>query len=195
MADEYAVKVTVRNNLILRRMKQLGIKSQAELAKLSGIPLQILNSLITLRKAPRSAYTGEWVDAAFALSAALQVEPEELWTEKQRGMALKSNSREVSMSEDVVAQLASGNGTEQMVQKVLTSERISKALLTLTPRHESIIRRKFFQGDTSEDIAKDWGISRSRVHQMEAKALRMLRHPSRSKLLEDINEEGASYDG
>jgi RNA polymerase sigma factor (sigma-70 family) len=195
MADEYAVKVTVRNGLILRQMKKLGIRTQTELAKLSGISLQVLNSLITLRRAPRNTYTGEWIDAAFALSSALQVEPEELWTEKQRGMALKSNSREVSMSEDAVAQLASGNGTEQMVQKVLTSEKISKVLLTLTPRHESIIRRKFFEGDTSEDIAKDWGISRSRVHQMEAKALRILRHPRNSKLLKDINEEGASYDG
>jgi RNA polymerase primary sigma factor len=82
-----------------------------------------------------------------------------------------------------------------MVQKVLTSEKISKVLLTLTPRHESIIRRKFFEGDTSEDIAKDWGITRARVNQIEAKALRILRHPRNSKLLKDINEEGASYDG
>ena len=195
MADEYAVKVTVRNGLILRQMKKLGIRTQTELAKLSGIHPTILGTLIGLKKRPVNPKTGEWLDPAFALSAALQVEPEELWTEKQRGMALESNSREVSMSEDAVAQLASGNGTEQMVQKVLTSEKISKVLLTLTPRHESIIRRKFFEGDTSADIAKDWGISRSRVHQMEAKALRILRHPRNSKLLKDINEEGASYDG
>jgi RNA polymerase sigma factor (sigma-70 family) len=195
MADEYAVKVTVRNGLILRQMKKLGIRTQTELAKLSGIHPTILGTLIGLKKRPVNPKTGEWLDSAFALSAALQVEPEELWTEKQRGMALESNSREVSMSEDAVAQLVSGNGTEQMVQEVLTSEKISKVLLTLTPRHESIIRRKFFEGDTTENIAKDWGISRGRVHQIEAKALRILKHPRNSKLLKDIYEEGASYDG
>jgi RNA polymerase sigma factor (sigma-70 family) len=195
MADEYAVKVTVRNGLILRRMKQLGIKTQTELAKQSGLDPGVVGTLIGLKKRPVSSITGEWLDAAFALSSALQVEPEELWTEKQRGMALERNSREVSMSEDAVAQLASGNGTEQMVQKVLTSEVVSKALQVLSPRYEAIIRRKFFDGDTSEDIAKEWGISRSAVHQMEAKALRKLKHPSRSKILKDINEEGASYGG
>ena len=195
MADEYAVKVTVRNGLILRQMKKLGIRTQTELAKLSGIHPTILGTLIGLKKRPVNPKTGEWLDSAFALSAALQVEPEELWTEKQRGMALESNSREVSMSEDAVAQLASGNGTEQMVQEVLTSEKISKVLLTLTPRHESIIRRKFFEGDTTENIAKDWGISRGRVHQIEAKALRILKHPRNSKLLKDIDAEGASYGG
>ena len=195
MADEYAVKVTVRNGLILRQMKKLGIRTQTELAKQSGLDPSVVGTLIGLKKRPVNHKTGEWLDAAFALSSALHMEPEELWTEKQRGMALERNSREVSMSEDAVAQLASGNGTEQMVQKVLTSEVVSKALQVLSPRYEAIIRRKFFDGDTSEDIAKEWGISRTRVKQMEAAALRKLKHPSRSKLLKDIDAEGASYGG
>jgi DNA-binding CsgD family transcriptional regulator len=193
MADEYAVKVTVRNGLILRQMKKLGIKTQTELAKQSGLDPGVVGTLIGLKKRPVSAYTGEWLDCAFALSAALHMEPEELWTEKQRGMALDRNSREISMSEDAVAQLASGQGTEQMVQKILTSEVVNKALQVLSPRYEAVIRRKFFEGDTSEDIAKEWGISRARVNQMEAKALQKLKHPSRSKLLKDIDVEGASY--
>jgi RNA polymerase sigma factor (sigma-70 family) len=195
MADEYAVKVTVRNNLILRRMKQLGIKSQTELAKLSGINPTIIGTLIGLKKRPVSAHTGEWLDCAFALSSTLQTEPEELWTEKQRGMALDRNSREISMSEDAVAQLASGQGTEQMVQKVLTSERVAKTLQTLTPRQQDIIHRRFFDGQTLEEIAIEMGHTRETIRQIEVRALRKLRHPSRSKLLKDINAEGASYGG
>lgn len=193
MADEYAVKVTVRNNLILRRMKKLGIKSQAELAKQSGLGPQIVGTLIGLKKRPVSAYTGEWLDCAFALSSALQTEPEELWTEKQRGMALGRNSREVSMSEDAVAQLASGNGTEQMVQKVLTSERVAKTLQVLTPRQQDIIHRRFFEEETLDEVAIHHGVHRERIRQIEAKALRKLKHPSNAKLLKDLNEEGISY--
>ena len=195
MADEYVVKVTVRNNLILRRMKQLGIKSQTELAKLSGINPTIIGTLISLKKRPVSSITGEWLDCAFALSSTLQVEPEELWTEKQRGMALERNSREVSMSEDAVAQLASGNGTEQMVQKVLTSERVAKTLQALTPRQQDIIHRRFFDGQTLEEISIEMGHTRETIRQIEVKALRKLRHPSNAKHLKDINAEGASYGG
>jgi RNA polymerase primary sigma factor len=193
MADEYSVKVTVRNNLILRRMKKLGIKSQAELAKLAGVSVHTVNILIGMKKRPMDGKNGEWTDAAFSMSSALQMEPEELWTEKQRGMALGRNSREVSMSEDAVAQLASGNGTEQMVQKVLTSERVAKTLQILTPRQQDIIHRRFFEEETLEEVAIQHGVQRERIRQIEAKALRKLRHPSNAKLLKDLNEEGASY--
>jgi RNA polymerase primary sigma factor len=193
MADEYSVKVTVRNNLILRRMKKLGIKSQAELAKLAGVSVHTVNILIGMKKRPMDGKNGEWTDAAFSMSSALQMEPEELWTEKQRGMALGRNSREVSMSEDAVAQLASGNGTEQMVQKVLTSERVAKTLQILTPRQQDIIHRRFFEGETLEEVAIQHGVQRERIRQIEAKALRKLKHPSNAKLLKDLNEEGISY--
>ena len=193
MADEYSVKVTVRNNLILRRMKKLGIKSQAELAKLAGVSVHTVNILIGMKKRPMDGKNGEWTDAAFALSAALHMEPEELWTEKQRGMALGRNSREVSMSEDAIAQLASGNGTEQMVQKVLTSERVVKTLEVLTPRQQDIIHRRFFDGETLDEVAIHHGVHRERIRQIEAKALRKLKHPRNAHLLKDIYEEGASY--
>ena len=48
MAGEYAVKISIRNGLILRRMKELGIKSQVELAKLAGLGVQEVNSLICI---------------------------------------------------------------------------------------------------------------------------------------------------
>jgi len=189
MADEYAVKVTVRNNLILRRMRQLGIKSQTELAKLSGMSPGLVGTLIGLKKRPVNQITGRWLDCAFALSAALRLEPEELWTEKQRGMALMHNSREVSMSEDAVAQLASGQSTEQMVQKVLTSEKLHKTLQLLNPRQQEVIQRRFFGGDTVEDIAKDFGVSVSRIGQIEAGALRKLKDPSISNGLKAAMKE------
>jgi RNA polymerase sigma factor (sigma-70 family) len=149
--------------------------------------------LIGLKKRPVSSITGEWLDSAFALSSALQTEPEELWTEKQRGMALGRNSREVSMSEDAVAQLASGNGTEQMVQKVLTSKEVAKTLEVLTPRQQDIINRRFFDGETLDEVAAHHGVHRERIRQIEAGALRKLKHPRNARLLKDIYEEGASY--
>jgi RNA polymerase sigma factor (sigma-70 family) len=181
--NEYLVKVTIRNNLILRQMKKLGIKSQSELARLAGLTPTAVGLLVGMKRRPLHALSGEWLDSAFALSAALHMEPEELWTEKQRGMALDSNTREVSMSEDAVMQLASGDRLEH---NVIASKLVADALTTLRPREQDIIRARFFDGDTLEEIGDRQGVSRGRIQQLEAKALRKLKHPSRSRPLRQL---------
>lgn len=176
---EYAVKVSVRNALILRRMKALGIKTQAELARLAGLRVMTVSTLVTLKKAPKNKLTGDWVDAAYALSSALQVEPEELWTERQQSMALKRNSYEVDMNEEEVQRLSTDGGVERLVLDKERTKVISKTLNSLTPREEYVVRRRFFDEDTLEVIANDLGIQRERVRQIEGKALRKLKHPSK----------------
>jgi RNA polymerase sigma factor (sigma-70 family) len=181
--NEYLVKVTIRNNLILRQMKKLGIKSQSELARLAGLTPTAVGLLVGMKRRPLHALSGEWLDSAFALSAALHMEPEELWTEKQRGMALASNSREVSMSEDAVMQLASGDRLEH---NVIASKLVANALTTLRPREQDIIHRRFFEGETLEEIGNQQGVTKEVIRQLEAKALRKLKHPSRSRPLRQL---------
>lgn len=179
MAGEYAVKVSVRNALILRRMKALGIKSQVELAKLAGLSVMAVSNLIALRRAPRSTISGEWLDTAFALSSALQVEPEELWTERQQNMALRRNSYEADMNEEEVQRLSTDGGVERLVLEGERAKALTKSLNSLSPREEYVVRRRFFEEDTLEDIAYDMGVQRERIRQIEGKALRKLKHPSR----------------
>jgi RNA polymerase sigma factor (sigma-70 family) len=186
---EYLVKVTVRNNLILRRMKELGITRQEDLAQLSGISQPAVSALIGMRIRAVNIATGDWSDHALRLSAALRVEPEELWTAKQRDMRLDRSSREVSMSEDAVMQLASGLGPERMAQNALTSEQIDAALDTLDARERDALKSRFFDGATFDDIGRDYGISRERARQVVMRALRKLRHPSRAPMLKQHLED------
>jgi RNA polymerase primary sigma factor len=53
----------------------------------------------------------------------------------------------------------------------------------LTPREERILRMRLFQERTLEDVGKIFCVTRERIRQIEAKALRKLRHPSRSRKL------------
>lgn len=67
------------------------------------------------------------------------------------------------------------------------SEQIRKILKTLTPREEKVLRMRFGIGEkadhTLEEVGKDFNVTRERIRQIEAKALRKLRHPSRSRKL------------
>jgi RNA polymerase primary sigma factor len=67
------------------------------------------------------------------------------------------------------------------------TEQVRKVLTTLTPREEKILRMRFGIGDDSqrtlEEVGNDFSLTRERIRQIEAKALRKLRHPSRGKSL------------
>ncbi|MCR3758184.1 RNA polymerase sigma factor RpoD [Clostridium felsineum] len=71
----------------------------------------------------------------------------------------------------------------------MLKEQLLKILNTLTPREEKVLRLRFGLDDgrarTLEEVGKEFNVTRERIRQIEAKALRKLRHPSRSKKLKD----------
>jgi RNA polymerase primary sigma factor len=72
------------------------------------------------------------------------------------------------------------------------AEQTRKVLATLTPREEKVLRMRFGIGEKSdhtlEEVGQDFDVTRERIRQIEAKALRKLRHPSRSKRLKSFME-------
>ncbi|MBQ4159716.1 MAG: sigma-70 family RNA polymerase sigma factor, partial [Clostridia bacterium] len=72
---------------------------------------------------------------------------------------------------------------------VLLKEQLLEVLSTLTPREEKVLKLRFGLEDgrarTLEEVGKRFDVTRERIRQIEAKALRKLRHPSRSKKLKD----------
>ncbi len=73
------------------------------------------------------------------------------------------------------------------VVNVCLMEQTRKVLSTLTPREEKVLRMRFGIGEqtdhTLEEVGQDFTVTRERIRQIEAKALRKLRHPSRTKIL------------
>ncbi len=75
----------------------------------------------------------------------------------------------------------------EAIINVNLSDQTRKVLATLTPREEKVLRMRFGIGEKSdhtlEEVGQDFYVTRERIRQIEAKALRKLRHPSRAKLL------------
>jgi len=78
----------------------------------------------------------------------------------------------------------------EVVADRMLGEQLEDVLKTLTPREEKVLRLRFGLEDgrarTLEEVGHAFGVTRERIRQIEAKALRKLRHPARSRLLKDF---------
>jgi RNA polymerase primary sigma factor len=81
----------------------------------------------------------------------------------------------------------------EAVTKFALSEQTRKIMTTLTPREEKVLRKRFGVGEKSdhtlEEVGREFNVTRERIRQIEAKALRKLRHPKRRKILENFVED------
>jgi RNA polymerase primary sigma factor len=72
------------------------------------------------------------------------------------------------------------------------AENCRRVLATLSPREAQVLKMRFGIGERSnhtlEEVGQDFDVTRERIRQIEAKALRKLRHPSRSRLLKNFTE-------
>ena len=84
----------------------------------------------------------------------------------------------------------------EAVISVNLKELTQKVLKTLTPREEKVLKMRFGVGDgsehTLEEVGQSFAVTRERIRQIESKALRKLRHPSRSRKLKAFLE-GSSF--
>ena len=82
---------------------------------------------------------------------------------------------------------------EEYTENEILKEEIDDVLQSLQPREQEVLRLRFGLKDgtchTLEEVGKKFNVTRERIRQIEAKALRKLRHPSRAKKLRDFMEE------
>lgn len=197
--NEYRIKVTVRNNLILNAIENAGYKSVSEFCRAAGLPKTALTELIAMRKPPLNQ-SGEFSEHAKALMEELCALPTDLWTSEQLTLKLKRNSAQRDVSSEGM-RAALGMHAEELLElmkpdapdeAVLKHEMVSvveEKLDSLRPREAKMLRLRFGIGceeHTLEEVGKVMDVTRERARQIEAKALRHLKHPSRSDQLRQL---------
>lgn len=181
--------MTVRNNLILSAISALGFKSGASFAAQCGLTSQQLTKLIAMKKSPINQ-NGEFCEDAKKLMEALGAAPSDLWTDRQLTLSLHRNTGERAV-EEIDIQYILDNHLEAMTLpcpseglEAKDAERVIEDLLdTLTPNEADTLRKRYgLAGQdelTLEQCAHMKGVTKERIRQIEAKALRKLRHPER----------------
>ncbi len=87
-----------------------------------------------------------------------------------------------------------GHVPVELVRRTIVKKAVAMDVLsTLTEREQKVLRLRFGLDDgrprTLEEVGRQFNVTRERIRQIEAKALRKLRHPSRSKILKDYLDE------
>jgi len=176
-------------------IRQAITRAIADQARMIRIPVHMFEKLERFKKANNeliSKLATEYpTDQQLADEMDLPIEE----IRKLRKLAEEPVSLEVPVGEDKETPLldfiADDNeqSIEDIASKMQLRETLSGVLKTLTPREEKVLRMRFGFDDgiprTLEAVGKEFNVTRERIRQIEAKALRKLRHPSRRRKLED----------
>jgi RNA polymerase sigma factor (sigma-70 family) len=208
---DYRIELKVKNNLLYTAIKDAGFDTVRAFSIASKISYQGICRLISMKDNPvvkTKEINRPFNDLVYKICNALRKFPEELFAqchidyEGKSSVVAEVDAREVDAYLEMTRRLSlEDNSFDKEVFADQTRGLLSEQLETLTPREKKIIEARFGmdkEAVTLEDVAKHFNITRERVRQIEAKALRKLRHPSRSEhllpLLEGKQHEEAALD-
>ena len=190
MSGEYLVRLTVKNNLILRAITEHGFSSVADFCRDSSLPCNSVQNLVAMRLAP-IGQDGSFRQVAKDLMEVLGAAPSDLWTDTQLTLKLKKSGSEMVVDEGAIEHILE-NHTRAMtlpdpaddVSFKEDAELVRLMVDTLSAREAKVLRLRFGiesgEERTLDEVAKIIGVTRERIRQLEQSGLRKLRMPTRA---------------
>ena len=176
-------------------IRQAITRAIADQARTIRIPVHMVETINRMRQATNQlVYQNGHEPTPEELAKAMDMSVErvrEIQRMAQEPASLESpvgEEEDSSLGDFVADENAEAPG--KAADRAMVAQQINLALKSLTPREEKVIRLRFGLDDgrprTLEEVGKEFNVTRERIRQIEAKALRKLRHPSRSKKLRDF---------
>ena len=208
MTKDIRIEMKFRNNLILKRMEAAGHETMSSFCRAHPeVHLSSLCALVSMKWSPLCGSSGaprpscdrpgplrpdKWRTQVIKIAAALDCTPEDLFSNdllRKRD----SNRAQIELEAADVAGLLEHTKrltlpADARLEARELREQVERSLRMLTPREERVIKTRFGLGSedepqTLEQLANDSNVTRERIRQIESKALRKLRHPSRASEL------------
>ncbi len=158
-----------------------------------------IGGLLNLKDFPINKNTGEYRPICLKLAHIFRMLPEDLFPPKIYEIERTHAVLEIPISslpeaKERLMRLVAPETPEDTTNRREFREHLNIVLATLTSRQEWVLRQRFGLTDEREvrtlgEIGRDFGVIAERIRQIEAKALRLLRHPSRSRHLEVFLDE------
>jgi DNA-binding CsgD family transcriptional regulator len=194
---EYRLEIKVRNNAVLKRIEELGYESLPAFCREHKLHYNVVNHIISF-KAPFYGKRGNINGSIIKLANALQVLPDYIYPPERRGEPLQNNKYIAEVEKADLMQVSTSLRMDAMPvddRKMLNdlAPTIRNVMLeALTPREHRLIDKRFGltsgTPETLDEVGDQLNVSRERIRQMEAKALRKMKHPSRSRKLREYIE-------
>jgi RNA polymerase sigma factor (sigma-70 family) len=186
LVKDYRINVTIKNALLLSAIENAGYKSGQRFADMVGISYYgSLMPYVNLTRSPIGE-DGLIRDCAWDLCDFLGASPSDLWSDNQL-TPLKTNRSSVDMNMNGIRALIQ-DGPEKVTNQEQVKKIIGNALDSLTERQAMVIKKRFFDELTLDEIAGELKLSRQRIRQIQGKAIRNLKtRYARGKVLVDLN--------
>ena len=179
---DYRVKITIRNERLLAAIEGMGFESVAKFCAEHILDYSQTSEIIRGKLKPINE-NGKLNDTVENLLNILELDIKDAFTPRQL-QGFKNTSYEVKIKEKELKQLINPVKNQELKYiETEVQEKISEVLtIRLTPREEKIVRMRFGIGVetdyTLEEISQELNVSKARIGQILAKAIRKLKHPS-----------------
>jgi hypothetical protein len=197
MTDEYRFQIKIRNNVVLKRIEELGFDSIPEFCRAKKLTYHLVTEIINF-KLPFYTKQGGITLHISKLADALNLLPDHIYPPERRDRPLASNTYNIEANKNDLMQIAGSLRMDALPpddRKMLGDfpPMLSQIMdECLSPRYRDVLERRFGlitgREETLDEIAADMGVGRERIRQLEAVAIRKLRHPDRSKRLREYND-------
>lgn len=169
MSEDFNIKISVRNGRLLKAIRAR-YASVADLARKCHLHQTRVNSLVTMKVKPFNQ--NGWTDLALDVAAMVGKEPEDLWPDHLRELKLIKSTAEMEVDLDSVKQLIQDGTSEKSLSQISAISKFSEAL---TKRERQCMAMRWALGHTLDETARVFGVTRERVRQVEAKAIRKMK--------------------